>query len=64
MSFEAEDIDAFASIAIPELPSARGASSVANPPPPPAIEPVKELVRNNAGAISRTSSPLKPPPPA
>ena len=36
---------------------------MANPPPPPATEPTRELMRKNAGAVSRTSSPLKPPPP-
>ena len=62
VSTDAEDIAAFASIAIPGLPSAKGTSSTANPPPPPAVEPVRGLVRKNAGAASRTGSPLKPPP--
>ena len=59
MSTDAKDIAAFASVVIPGLPSAKGASSTVAPSP--AAEPVRELVKKNAGDVSRTWTPLKPP---
>ena len=66
VSTDAEDIAAFASVVIPGLPLTRGGSSTAPPPPPPSppAEQLRGRVRKNTEDVSRTGTPLKPPPQA
>ena len=65
VSTDAEDIAAFASVVIPGLPLAVGASSTAAPPPPsPPVEQLRGRVRKNTEDVPRTGTPLKPPPQA